>query len=68
MFSADSTAERERNDNMTDKELREKAEEIARSMRERGLQAWHIKYELKIRAYPPMIEEKLAKLIEQKLQ
>lgn len=52
---------------MTDKELREKAEEIARSMEERGLQVWHIKYELKCRAFPPMIETKLAKMIEQRL-
>ena len=65
-FPTDSTVGKERS-NMTERELRAKAEAIARLMKARGLQPWHIKYELRNRAIPPMLEKKLAKMIEQKL-
>ncbi len=52
---------------MTERELRAKAEEIAQSMQERGLKAWHAKYEVRNRAIPPMYEKRLIKLIGERI-
>ncbi len=66
MFPTDSTVGKERS-NMTERELRAKAEEIAQSMKERDLKAWYAKYEVRNRAIPPMYQKRLIRLIGERL-